>query len=432
MSKIPTGPRIYNIFPRIAGTMTEWRMHALRAKHMGFNWICLNPFHYPGFSGSLYSPKDHFALNPMFIDNNSQYDPMDQLRNFLKYCKSLNLLVMMDLVINHTAIDHPLLEDHKDWYKLDENGDVMRPSTVDGMNKVVWGDLAELNNEDSPDRGNLWAYWWDLVEFYQEVGFDGFRCDAAYKVPDNLWRFLIARAKENKPTTRFFAESLGCEVKEIIRLAKVGFDYTFNSSKWWDFEADWCLNQYNEAYLFTRSISFPETHDTPRLAADLDKDILAIKQKVLFSAIFSSGYMIPIGFEYGFLKRLDAAKTKPKDWEKKNMDLTEYISSINSMKRKYKILNEDCETKPVISNNAKILTLMKYSKDRKEKVLIILNKDLKNYQTFETSNIYELFDTKTPIIDISIEYLMDYLPPNFKYDLQPGQIKILYLHEVSI
>ena len=34
---------------------------------MGFNWIFLNPIHYPGFSGSLYAVKDYYALNPLFV-----------------------------------------------------------------------------------------------------------------------------------------------------------------------------------------------------------------------------------------------------------------------------------------------------------------------------------------------------------------------------
>ncbi len=35
---------------------------------MGFDWIYVNPFHYPGFSGSLYAVKDFHRLHPLLQD----------------------------------------------------------------------------------------------------------------------------------------------------------------------------------------------------------------------------------------------------------------------------------------------------------------------------------------------------------------------------
>ena len=51
-------PIIYNLFPRLVGPADRWPDHAARAAAMGFNWLYLNPWHYPGFSGSLYAPKE--------------------------------------------------------------------------------------------------------------------------------------------------------------------------------------------------------------------------------------------------------------------------------------------------------------------------------------------------------------------------------------
>ena len=49
------GLRIYNLFPTLAGTIREWMVHLPRIAAMGFNAVYINPFHYPGFSGSLYA-----------------------------------------------------------------------------------------------------------------------------------------------------------------------------------------------------------------------------------------------------------------------------------------------------------------------------------------------------------------------------------------
>jgi starch synthase (maltosyl-transferring) len=53
----------------------------------------------------------------------------------------------------------------------------------------------------------------------------------------------------------------------VLALREAGFDYFFNSSKWWDFREPWALEQHEEVRRIAPSISFPETHDTARLAA---------------------------------------------------------------------------------------------------------------------------------------------------------------------
>ena len=60
-----TGPRIYNLFPLLAGPVPAWEGHLDRIAAMGFDWLYVNPFHYPGFSGSLYAVKDFYRLHPL-------------------------------------------------------------------------------------------------------------------------------------------------------------------------------------------------------------------------------------------------------------------------------------------------------------------------------------------------------------------------------
>ena len=60
------GLRIYNLFPTLAGTTRKWAAHLPRIAAMRFNAVYVNPFHYPGFSGSLYAVKDYYRLNPRF------------------------------------------------------------------------------------------------------------------------------------------------------------------------------------------------------------------------------------------------------------------------------------------------------------------------------------------------------------------------------
>ena len=93
--------------------------------------------------------------------------------------------------MNHPSKDALLTAEHPEWYVRDEQGELVSPSVTDPddpTNVTVWGDLAEIDNEGSADREGLWGFWAQLVRDSIELGFRGFRCDAAYMVPAALWR----------------------------------------------------------------------------------------------------------------------------------------------------------------------------------------------------------------------------------------------------
>ena len=62
------GPRIYNLFPSLVGTISSWKSELPRIAAMGFDWVYLNPFHEIGYSGSLYAVKDPGRVDPRFVD----------------------------------------------------------------------------------------------------------------------------------------------------------------------------------------------------------------------------------------------------------------------------------------------------------------------------------------------------------------------------
>ena len=173
-------PLIYNLFQRLVGPTTRWAEHARRAREMEFEWLYLNPWHYPGFSGSLYAVKDFRRLNPLFLPAGADPDSLDTLRYALRQIRQMGMKPVMDLVVNHTAKDSPLIQEHPGWYVW-ENGQVVSPFVVEEGGKVtVWGDLAEIDNRTPHDREGLWKYWAQLVREAIDLGFKGFRCDAAY------------------------------------------------------------------------------------------------------------------------------------------------------------------------------------------------------------------------------------------------------------
>ena len=303
------GPRIYNLFPTLAGSIDRWIEHVPRIAAMEFNWIYVNPFHETGYSGSLYAVKNYERLNPLFRGKSRASDRA-LLKRFVDRAAQARVGVMMDLVINHTARDADLVTAHPEWYRRDASGEIESPSAsdpADPANVTVWTDLAELDFTDRPARDAMIAFFAGVIKQYIELGVRGFRCDAAYKVPADVWAALIAGARREMPDVLFAAENLGAPLESVLALRSAGFDYLFNSAKWWDFRSPWLLEQYEQFRSIAPSIAFPESHDTPRLSAEAnDASDAAIEAeyrfRYLFAAVFSSGVMMPMGFEYGFAR----------------------------------------------------------------------------------------------------------------------------------
>ncbi len=419
------GPRIYNLFPLLAGPLPQWTAHLERAQHLGFDWVFINAFHYAGYSGSLYSIKDYYTIDPRLLDPTAG-PPMEQLAQMTQTAKRLGLKLMMDLVMNHTAFDSPLVTEHPQWYKRGADGKPVRPSAKEGEQRVVWGDLAEIDNAGSLDRGELWRYWLRLAEFYASLGFSGFRCDAAYKVPVELWRFLFHHLKETHPEVLFFAESLGCPFAEILQLARSGFDFIFNSSKWWDLTEPWCLDQYRQTSQLAPSISFAESHDTDRLAAELQGDQEAVRQRYVFSALFSTGVMMPIGFEYGFQRRLDVVNMRPQDWEPLRWDLVNFISTVNALKASRRVFNEEGPIDPLDVGNPRICAFVKWSRDRSERALMLLNKDRQRAQSCNLARVGQVMSGAQQVQDVSPEPQLEHSADFQVCSLKPAGISVFH------
>ncbi|PKL42032.1 MAG: alpha-amylase [Candidatus Riflebacteria bacterium HGW-Riflebacteria-1] len=415
--------KLYNLYPRLLGSMSKWTEHLDRIKDMGFNSLWVNPFHYPGFSGSLYAPKDYYKFNPLFINNDSSKAPAEQLRDFIKACHKRGLLFIMDLVINHTAFDCTLVEEHPDWYKRDEHGKIIQPGAMHDGKWVAWGDLAEIDNFHSQDRENLWLFWWKMMSHHLEMGVDGFRCDMAYQVPGDLWKYLMEKSRTQKPGCLFLAESLGCDFKQVQILAGMGFDYLFNSIKYWDFNEPWAMEQYEKLSTISQSIAFPESHDTPRLFEQLKDDLPAVKRQMLFSALFSSGYMIPTGFEYGFHKALNVVKADPTWWEESSIDLSPYIKQIAALKEQYPVLKTEPGITVVDQANWPNVFCFKKAQPGLKTVFVILNKDRFNHQHVYIPDMAAVLGSSA-LADISLEYALSAVPLTFDYSLRPSEIKV--------
>jgi len=419
---------IYNLFPKLYKNVNEWIKNLSHIKNMGFNAVYINPFHYPGFSGSIYAPKDYYEYNPNFFTNKK--NPEEELRSFIEACKRKKILPIMDLVVNHTSIDSPLIKEHKNWYVLEKDGEVKRPGAWENGKFVTWGDLATFDLDNSPDRDNLWKYLLNMCFHYLKLGFRGFRCDAAYQVSHEFWQYLISNIKKEFSDVVFLAETLSCTPVQIQSLSNCGFDYIFNSSKWWNFNDSWCLEQYNMTRTIAPSISFPETHDTARLMEEVKENEIVFKQRLYFEAIFSKGFMITSGFEYGFKKKLNTVTTTPADWENTGKDYSKIIRKILDIKSKLLPLHE--ESPIYIVDQPNWMNVFCFIKEWDNvKVLIVLNKDVNNSQNVYLQDLEHILNGEK-VIDYSPEERISGYIKTLNINLKPGELKILVKEKDTI
>src|SRR5215204_3208800 len=178
---------LYNLFPLLAGPFSRWNEHFERAAGMHFDWVFINPIQETGASCSLYSIADYFRFNPALLDRADRSTPEEQVRQMTTQAHQTGLKLMIDLVINHCAIDSRLTREHPEWFVRQSNGDVARACCQNGLEKVVWNDLAQFDHHHTRDPEGLYRYCLGVVEHLLGLGFDGFRCDAAYQVPPGFW-----------------------------------------------------------------------------------------------------------------------------------------------------------------------------------------------------------------------------------------------------
>ena len=412
---------LYNIFPLLAGRFSRWSEHFARASQMGFDWVYVNPIQQTGSSRSLYSIADYFSFNSDLLDPASSTAQEEQVRGMMGEAHSSGLKVMIDLVINHCAADSPLTQEHPEWFVREPDGRIANSFCLHNGEKVIWKDLAQFDHEHTCDGEGLFRYCRRIVEHLLSLGFDGFRCDAAYQIPRSFWHRLIHDAKARNRHICFAAETLGCTADQTKKTAGADFDFVFNSSKWWNFNDWWLMEQYDLIRETASSISFAESHDTPRLCEELNGNVEGLKQRYLFSALFSAGVMMPVGYEFGFRKPLHVTDTTPADWETTGIDLCSYIEKVNSIKKRYAVFHEESPASILPCNNPNILLMWKASARHKDESLLILNKDAWSSQEFHTDNFRHFLQAGAPLVDVSPEYPMDYIHEPFRYVLRPGQ-----------
>ncbi len=181
---------------------------------LGIEGIWLMPIH-PSPSYHGYDVTDYYDVHP-------EYGTMADFKTFMEEARKRDIKVIIDLVVNHSSIEHPFFQDaiasedssYRDWYiwadetsNLRERGEWGQPfwhgEAPNNYFSVFWGGMPDFNfynDEVRQEMINIGRYW------LEEVGVDGFRLDAAKHIfpkdkDQNLvwWKEFRSAMEEVKP-----------------------------------------------------------------------------------------------------------------------------------------------------------------------------------------------------------------------------------------
>jgi starch synthase (maltosyl-transferring) len=433
-------PRIYNLFPLLAGPMEAWAVHLPRIAAMHFDWLYLNPFHDPGRAGSLYAIQDFDRLHPVVAGGMDE--PWDaRLRAFCKAAGAHGLRVMVSLVIDRTARDSRLVDQHAGWFRRHSDGEIAGPGAIDPSDVrafLAWGELAAIDYERPEHRGEQLEFWVKLLRRYLGCGVKGFRCDAASQVPAAFWRQLIEAARVIEPAAVFAAEASDRPPEATETLAPAGFDLVFHSARRWDPHEPWRLDQYERTRAAVPGVAFPESHDTPRLITELDgASAEQVEACYLFrygcAAFLSAGVMMPMGYEYGFSQPLDDKDSRPGQWATQRahapFDLSADIADINRLKASVSLFGREASLRRL--SGPKVRPVVLHRRHGGSQAVVLLNPDPARAAQIDPGFIAQA----TAVArwrDATAGRKPVALRPGLPFELPPGTLRIWLPHPAPV
>jgi starch synthase (maltosyl-transferring) len=145
-----------------------------------------------------------------------------------------------------------------------------------------------------------------------------------------------------------------------------------------------------------------------------------------FSALFSTGVMIPIGFEFGFSRRLNVVETRPEDWEEARWDISDYVGRVNRLKSSRRVFNEEGPIDAVTLENPRIFAFTKWSRARNERALIVINKDSRAQQSFRLQSLAPFLTSAAKVEDVSPEGSLQHSPDFQSASVKPSGFHVIW------
>ena len=162
-------------------------------------------------------------------------------------CKEHGLVAMMDLVVNHTARDNPLVERHPHWFAREREARMRSPRghrsrQCRPMSRS--GAISPRSTSRRRRRGEAVDYFARVVRHYARWA----SAASAAMPPTRCRRGSGARSLPRRARSRrgaVCAETLGARLRRTWRRSRRRLRLSLQQRKWWDFASPWLLEQYD-------------------------------------------------------------------------------------------------------------------------------------------------------------------------------------------
>ena len=137
----------------------------------------------------------YWPIEPRSVEE--EFGNMEKLQELVHTAHEHNIKVLLDIVAHHVHQEHPYFKEHRDWF-----GNLKLP---DGKLNIRLWDEHRLTTWFEPFMPSfdfihsgtaIEAVTSDAIWWLEKVNADGFRQDAVKHIPNNFWRRLNQKLKE--------------------------------------------------------------------------------------------------------------------------------------------------------------------------------------------------------------------------------------------
>lgn len=328
----PAAPRLYHahapLWGALEGAGTVWPSELDRVADLGFTHLLLAPIAQPGKDGDVQAPADHDALHPALGDGPT----VDALAAVRRLAQARGLTLFIDLPLARVSAQGRLATSQGSWLQPRPATaialDPRRALTAPGQVPLAWHDAAA--------RDGLVPWATALMQRCIDAGVQGFFCEPVAAADGLPWAELIGAARRHAPGTRFLAWTPGLAHGAMPALATAGFDGAFSSLPWWDFQADWLLDEQRALLPFGDVIALADSLYGPRCA---DQGEAAARRALWAAAATGDGLLVPMGFEHGWTDPLDPRAAGLDTWgalrDEGGLDLHRELQQANAWQARH-------------------------------------------------------------------------------------------------
>ncbi|MCB1063726.1 MAG: DUF3416 domain-containing protein [Verrucomicrobiae bacterium] len=389
----------YEFFPRNAkglgdehSTFRDCLPRIKEAGELGFDIVYFPPIHpigntfRKGKNNTLNAGPDDVG-SPWAIggpagghrDVEPQLGTLADFEWLVKESRKVGVEIALDFAINCSP-DHPYVHEHPEWFFHRPDGTIKYAENP----PKKYQDIYPINFH-CDDWQELWQELLDVVQFWIDKGVRVFRVDNPHTKPFSFWEWLIAEIRKTAPDIIFLAEAF-TRPKMMQTLGKIGYNQSYTYFTWRVTKQE--LTEYvteltqGEMRDYYRANFWPNTPDI--LPHHLQHaPPAAFKLRAALAATLSTSWGIYSGYEFcenqplpGREEYLDSEK-----YQLKQRDLNQpgnikgFLGRLNHVRREQPALHSYANVEFVPSDNDQVIAYRKWSDDRRNHILVVVNLD---------------------------------------------------------